>query len=90
MFINYGGNNSDLRIIGVGKHNENDVAPMVQGRILPYVKDNDTQNVWEEWEVQDRDLIFLDKEGNFHSKVDLNSGFPEDEIIDIINQLLDQ
>ena len=90
LYFEYGGSNSNLRIIGVGKDDGNDVTPIIQNRVLPYVKDNSSQNVWESWSPNDRDLFFLDKDGYFHTKINLDSGFPENDIRQIIDQLLEQ
>ena len=66
------------------------MTPIIQNRVLPYVKDNSSQNVWENWNPNDRDLFFLDKDGYYHTKINLNLGFPENDIRQIIDQLLEQ
>jgi len=63
---------------------------MIENRILPYVKDNSSQNVWESWNPNDRDLFFLDKDGYYHNKINLNLEFPGNDIRQIIDQLLEQ
>ena len=88
MFIDYGGDDSDLRIVGVGKNDENDVTPIVQDRVLSYVKDNDTENFWGLWAPQDRDLFFLDRQGNFQSTINLSSSYPVDQILALVDSLM--
>ena len=88
MFIDYGGDDSDLRIVGVGKNDENDVTPIVQDRVLSYVKDNDTENVWGLWAPQDRDLFFLDRQGNLQSTINLSSSYPADDILALVDSLM--
>ncbi|MBH50325.1 MAG: hypothetical protein CMG69_06225 [Candidatus Marinimicrobia bacterium] len=62
---------------------------IIENRILPYVKDDKTQNVWNSWCPDDRDLIFLDRDGSYFTKINLNTEFPEVNIRDIIDSLLD-
>ena len=66
------------------------MTPIIQNRVLPYVKDNSSQNVWESRKPNDRDLFFLDKDGYYHTKINLNLEFPENDIRQIIDQLLEQ
>ena len=44
---------------------------MIENRILPYVKDDGENKVWEILCPEDRDLLFLDKNGFFNSKINL-------------------
>jgi len=88
IFFDYGGFNSDLRIIGIGKNNDLSINNIITNRILPYVKDNSDENVWGNWCCEDRDLYFLDRNGKYYTKINLTSGFPENNIKEIINQLL--
>ena len=74
--------------MGVGKNDENDVTPMVQDRVLPYVKDNETENVWGLWSPQYRDLFFLDRQGNFQSTINLSSSYPVDQILALVDSLM--
>tara|TARA_B100000686_G_C16303941_1_gene719849 strand:+ start:428 stop:628 length:201 start_codon:yes stop_codon:yes gene_type:complete len=63
---------------------------MVEGRILPWVIDNNNYNIWDHWGVQNRDLVFLDKNGYFFQKINLTNSdsYDENDIISIINELL--
>ena len=74
--------------MGVGKNNENDVTSIVQDRVLPYVKDNETENVWGLWAPQNRDLFFLDRQGNFQSTINLSSSYPENDILALVDSLI--
>lgn len=89
LYYDYGGINSDLRIVGVGKNNDAAIDEIIENRILPYVKDDETQNVWNSWCPDDRDLIFLDRDGSYFTKINLDTEFPEVNIRDIIDSLLD-
>ena len=64
------------------------VDGMIQYKILPYVKDDDVNRVWQTWCPEDRDLFFLDKNGFYNTKINLTSGFPENDIKEIIDTLL--
>ena len=89
LFIDYGGNDSNLRILGVGKDDDTPIEAIIENRILPYVKDNEENKVWETWCPEDRDLFFLDKNGFFNTKINLTPGFPENDIKEIIDTLLE-
>ena len=88
LFFEYGGVNSELIIIGVGKNDNIQIDGIIENRSLPYVKDNEHNNVWDTWCPDDRDLYFLNKNGKYHSKINLNSGFPESQVKNLIDQLL--
>ena len=62
---------------------------MVSNRILPWVTDDDTYNIWDNWCIKNRDLIFLNKEGNYISRINI-SDYNENYIIDLINELLSE
>ena len=89
LYIDYGGVNSNLRIMGIGKDDDTLIEAIIENRILPYVKDDGENKVWEIWCPEDRDLLFLDKNGFFNSKINLTSGFPENDIKKIIDTLLE-
>ena len=42
---------------------------------------------WSDWDANQRDLVFLDKNGDFFCKINLTSGFNEEEIINKIQHL---
>jgi len=61
---------------------------MVKDRVLPWVKDNDTYSIWDNWCIENRDLVFLNKEGNYILRINLTENFNKDYIVNIINGLL--
>ena len=89
LYIDYDGVNSDLRIMGIGKDDDILIEAIIENRILPYVKDDGENKVWETWCPEDRDLLFLDKNGFFNSKINLTPGFTENDIKEIIDTLLE-
>tara|TARA_Y100001934_G_C12222701_1_gene711486 strand:+ start:267 stop:497 length:231 start_codon:yes stop_codon:yes gene_type:complete len=72
-------------IIGIGGDNNIEVENMVSGNILPWVKDNELNNVWSNWNVSNRDLFFIDKQGNYSYKINISSSFDSDYIKSIID-----
>ena len=72
-------------IIGIGEDNNIEVENMVSGNILPWVKDNELNNVWANWNVSNRDLFFIDKQGNYSYKINISSSFDSDYIKSIID-----
>ena len=74
--------------MGVGEIGDTDIDDMVEGRILPWIIDSNTYNIWDNWNIENRDLIFLDLDGNLVEKINLTDEFNEDFIINIINGLL--
>ena len=62
---------------------------MVKDRVLPWVKDNDVYNIWENWDISNRDLIFLDKDGNFVLKINLTNSYNGNYIINVVDCLLE-
>ena len=89
LYIDYDGVNSDLRIMGIGKDDDTLIEAIIENIILPYVKDDGENKVWETWCPEDRDLLFLDKNGFFNSKINLTPGFTENDIKEIIDTLLE-
>ena len=91
MYSNVFNSNENLKILGVGEAGDTNIDNMVEGRILPWVIDNNTYNVWNHWEIENRDLIFLDKDGNFSQKINLTDNLYDqllNDITSIINELL--
>ena len=75
--------------MGIGKDDDTLIEAIIENRILPYVKDDGENKVWETWCPEDRDLFFLDKNGFFNSKINLTPGFTENDIKEIIDTLLE-
>ena len=61
---------------------------MIEGQVLPWVIDNNTYNLWENWDITNRDLVFLNKNGDFILKINLSLDYNQDDIISIISCLL--
>ena len=61
---------------------------MIEEKILPWVIDNTNYNIWEQFGIENRDLIFLDKDGNLYERINLTDSFDQEIIIDLINQSL--
>ena len=61
---------------------------MIEEKILPWVIDNTNYNIWEQFGIENRDLIFLDKDGNLNERINLTDSFDQEIIIDLINQSL--
>ena len=78
----------NLNIIGVGETDDTEIDDMVEGRILPWVIDNNTYNIWDNWEIINRDLIFLDKDGKFSYKINLTNKLNGSLIVSTIHELL--
>lgn len=75
----------EFNIIGVGKAEySTSNSNFTNGTNLPFVVDSST---WINWNAQQRDLILLDKNGNFFCNINLTSGFNEQDILDKINHL---
>ena len=89
LYIDYGGVNSNLRIMGIGKDDDTLIEAIIENRILPYVKDNDENKVWETWCPEDRDLFFLDRNGFFNTKINLTPKSTVNDIKKIIDTLLE-
>ena len=51
-------------------------------RTLPWTQDldadeNETGDIWESWDVTLRDLVFLDRQGNYVTRINLTSYNPD-------------
>ena len=62
--------------------------------VLPWVIDNNTYKIWNNLGIDNRDLIFLDKDGNIHTTKNLSIEPVTDplyslDVINIIFELLD-
>jgi len=63
-----------VSILGVnetGQESANDL--MCQGRTIPWLQDNATQNVWGHWNVQWRDVVVLDGDNHIITVYNLTS-----------------
>ena len=52
---------NDIIVIGIGKDNDESIDQITSGNDLPWLKDNNSEfnQVWDNWGVANRDLIFL-------------------------------
>ena len=46
-------------INGISFANE-DLSGMIEGNTLPWLQDNDSEKIWDKWEVELRDFIIFD------------------------------
>ena len=75
----------EFNIIGVGKTEySSSNSNFTNETDLPLVVDSST---WINWNAEQRDLIFLDKNGNFFCNINITSGFDEQDIVDKISHL---
>ena len=80
---------NDIIVIGIGKDNDESIDQITSGNDLPWLKDNNSEfnQVWDNWGVVNRDLIFLNKQGEYKYKLNLTSQFSSTEINSIIDCL---
>ena len=67
LFIDNFSDYFEFQIIGVGKSQySSSTENFVNDRVLPFVEDLSPEHTtWSEWDANQRDLIFLDKSGDF-------------------------
>ena len=90
LFLEFGGLNSELVIIGVGKNDGNLIYTVAEDTILPYIKESNGSILRDGLDVVDRDVYFYDTSGEFVSKINLTASFEKSSIEIIINDLLDE
>ena len=80
---------NDIIVIGIGKDNDESIDQITSGNDLPWLKDNNSEfnQVWDNWGVANRDLFFLNKQGEYKYKLNLTSQFSSTEINSIIDCL---
>ena len=80
---------NDIIVIGIGKDNDESIDQITSGNNLPWLKDNNSEfgQVWDNWGIENRDLIFLNKQGEYKYKLNLTSQFSSTEINSIIDCL---
>ena len=89
LFLEYGGVNSNIIVIGVGKNDGDSTYTVAEDTILPYIKETDDYNLRNELDVVDRDVFFYDSLGEYVHRVNLTDEFDKDIIESIINGILD-
>ena len=81
-------------VAGISKKTDNSsIDDIVTNKQIPYLKDGIAQgdyvnNVWDNWEANDRDVYVIDKDMNW-TKINLN-GLSEDEAEQSIKDLVDE
>ncbi len=80
---------NDIIVIGIGRDNDESTDQITSNNDLPWLKDNSSEfgQVWSNWNVSNRDLIFFNKQGEYKYKLNLTSQFNTDEINSIIDCL---
>jgi len=79
----------EFYIIGIGKSQySNSTQDFTNNRVLPFVEDDSPEHqTWIDWGANQRDLFFLDKNGDFFCKINLTSSFDEEDILEKIQHL---
>ena len=90
LFLEYGGVNSNIIVIGVGKNDGNSIYSVAEDTILPYVKETDDYILRDELNVVDRDVYFYNTFGDYVHKVNLTTEFDKSLIEPIIYGILDE
>ena len=77
-----------FRIIGIGKSQYSSLnSNFTNAGDLPVVIDETPYNTWSNWGASQRDLIFLDKNGEHFCTINITSGINEQDILDKISHL---
>ena len=48
-----------------------DLNNMIENRVLPWVQDNESASVWNNWQVSLRDFVILNPDGEYYYKINL-------------------
>ena len=75
-------------VVGIGANNDISIDDMILGVNLPWLKDNSSNDIWNNWDINNRDLIILSKEGEYVLKINLSLSFNENYIRNAIDCLL--
>ena len=64
---------ANIKIIGINGINavNDDLSGMLLNNSLPWLQDNNTEDVWNSWGVKIRDLIIFDRNGEYYTKINL-------------------
>ena len=73
--------------MGIGQNNGTPVSEMTASNNHPWVKENSEYNVWSTWEASNRDLYIMDQDGEIVEKINLDNGFNDPYIKNIIDGL---
>ena len=72
-------------VIGIGGDNNIEVDNIVSGNEIPWLKDDEQNNVWSNWGASNRDLFFMNKQGDYSYKINITSEFNSNHIKSIID-----
>ena len=72
-------------VIGIGGNNNIEVDNIVSGNEIPWLKDDEQNNVWSNWGASNRDLFFMNKQGDYSYKINITSEFNSNHIKSIID-----
>jgi len=90
LYLEYGGINGNLIIIGVGKNDDNIIYEVAEDTVLPYVKETGNYNLRDELGVVNRDVYFYNTSGHYVNKVNLTAEYNKTQIESIINEILNE
>lgn len=73
---------TDIQFIGINGYQYiyDNYSQMVAGNVLPWVQDIPEFDVWHEWDVTLRDLVILDREGNYITRMNLTTYNPDPDL----------
>ena len=87
LYMYYQQTNTHIYVIGIGEDNSTPVSEMTASNNRPWVKDNSEYNVWSNWGATNRDLFIMNPEGEIIEIIDLTSGFNQNLIEEIIDNI---
>ena len=90
LYLEYGGVNSNIIIIGVGKNDGNSIYTVAEDTVLPYIKETDDYTFRNQLSIVDRDVYFYNTTGDYVNKVNLTAEFNKSLIEYIIDGILDE
>ena len=76
-------------VVGVGANNNTTISDMVKNNSLPWIKDNVQNNIWENWGIKNRDLIFINDKNNYTYRINLTNSFDKTLIKETISEIND-
>jgi len=64
---------SNIKIVGINGINFSgeDSSGMISDNSLPWLQDNSTENIWDSWNVELRDFIIFNPDGEYYAKINL-------------------
>ena len=77
-------NEGNIIVIGVGEDNNIDAGSMTYNNNLPWIKDNEQSQLWDNWNITNRDLIFANNLNKEVFRINLSPSFDEYYIKEVI------